>query len=296
MAFNFAFITDTHLYPDAPQDFGAGVQQSKSSVALYSELIRQLNEFGPEFVIHGGDIVCGGDSFEMPVEQYEAALGQAKQFGEQLHAPCYYIPGNHDLNPVSGSKTAYLNHFGIDGLAYTSFVHEDLRFILLDTQEVDRDLTHGHIGETQLEWFSGELQAAADAAQEVFIFSHQLLFPPEEFDGLGARIDNPEAVLEILDQFNHVLAAFHGHLHINRVINRRDVFYAITSAVICYPMMWRQVFVEAEHIHVKSCQLNLPDIVASSADAQPERHQHVLGSEADREFTIRRGQNSPDAV
>lgn len=295
MAFKFAFITDTHLYPNAPQDFGGGIQQSRSSVALYSELIRQLNEFEPEFVIHGGDIVCGGESFEMPTDEYEAALGQAKQFGEQLHAPCYYIPGNHDLNPVSGSKTAYLDHFGLDGLAHTSFVHEDLRFILLDTQEVPQDLTHGHIGETQLAWFNSELEAAADANQEVVIFAHQLLFPPEEFDGLGARIDNPEAVLEILDQFDHVLAAFHGHLHINRVIDRRGVLYAITSAVICYPMMWRQVFVEAEHIHVKSCQLNLPDILANSADAQPERIQNVLGSEEDRAFIIHRGKHSPGA-
>ena len=61
MAFRFAFITDTHLYPDAPQNFGGdGSQQQESSIEIYTELIRQLNEFQPEFVIHGGDIVCGG--------------------------------------------------------------------------------------------------------------------------------------------------------------------------------------------------------------------------------------------
>ncbi len=154
----------------------------------------------------------------MTVDQHEAALAQAKGFEEQLHAACYYIPSNHDLDPVTGSKAAYLNHFGVDGLAYTSFVHEDLRFILLDSQEVPTDLTHGHIGERQLEWLWNELQAAADADQEALLFSHQLICPPpQEFQGLGARIDNSETVLDILNSFDHLLVTFHGHLHLNRV-------------------------------------------------------------------------------
>ncbi|MCH8290880.1 metallophosphoesterase, partial [Candidatus Poribacteria bacterium] len=93
MAFKFAFITDTHFYPNAPQNFGGGTQQQESSVEIYTELIRQLNEFQPEFVIHGGDIVCGGESFEMPVDDFKAALARAKQFEECLNAPCYYMPG-----------------------------------------------------------------------------------------------------------------------------------------------------------------------------------------------------------
>jgi len=289
MAFRFAFITDTHLYPDAPQNFGGdGSQQQESSIEIYTELIRQLNEFQPEFVIHGGDIVCGGDSFGMTVEQYEAALRQAKRFEEQLNAPCYYIPGNHDLNPVTGSKATYLEHFSTDGRAYTSFVHEDIRFILVDSQEVPKDLTHGHIGERQLEWLREEFESAAGAEQGVLLFAHQLIFPPQEFQGLGARIDNTEAVLAILDEFDPLLATFHGHLHLNRVIKRRGVLYTITAAAICYPMMWRQVFVEADGIHVKSCQLELPEIVAKSAAASPDRHELLLGSETDREFVIRR--------
>jgi 3',5'-cyclic AMP phosphodiesterase CpdA len=289
MAFKFAFITDTHFYPNAPQNFGGGMQQQESSVEVYTELIRQLNEFQPQFIIHGGDIVCGGDSFEMPPEQYEAALAQVKGFEGQLNAPCHYIPGNHDLNPVTGSKAAYLDVFGTDGLAYTSFVHEDLKFILLDAQEVPKDLTHGHIGDQQLEWFWAELQAAADAGQEVLLFSHQLLFPTEEFQGEGSRIDNSEAVAAILDNFDHVLAGFHGHVHLNRAVERRGVWYAITAGVICYPMMWRQVYVEPGQIRIESCQIGLPEVVAKSAAVNPDNNERLMGSEKDRSFVVRRG-------
>ena len=107
-------------------------------------------------MIHGGDIVCGGDSFEMPPSHYQIALDHAQMMGDQLSAPIYYMPGTHDLDPQNGDKDLYLQRFGYDAqvvedesqgldgeqsmsaerLAYTSLVHDDLRLILLDCQEV----------------------------------------------------------------------------------------------------------------------------------------------------------------
>ena len=83
--FKFAFITDTHLYPNATQNFAGGLQQQKNSLALYEKLIEQLNAFDPAFVIHGGDIVCGGNSFDMSAEEYVAALHTAQLLGERLN-------------------------------------------------------------------------------------------------------------------------------------------------------------------------------------------------------------------
>ena len=174
--FKFAFITDTHLYPNAPRNFAGGLQQQKNSLALYEKLVEQLNAFEPAFVIHGGDIVCGGNSFEMSATDYEAALDSAKELGERINAPCYYIPGNHDLHPETGSKDAYLARFGINNMGSVSFVHENIRFILLDSQEVPEDLTHGYISTNQLAWAERELKRARDYDEEVFIFSHQLPF------------------------------------------------------------------------------------------------------------------------
>lgn len=313
MSFKFAFITDTHLYPEAPQNYGGGTQIQESSVEIYETMIQQVEAFEPDFVIHGGDIVCGGDSFEMPPSHYQIALDHAQMMGEQLSAPIYYMPGNHDLDPQNGDKDLYLQRFGYDAqvvegenqgpdgeqsmsakrLAYTSLVHDDLRLILLDCQEVEKDVTHGHLGEEQLGWLQTELEQAKAENQEVLIFAHQLLHPTEEFSELGWMIDNSEQVCEIIDRCDHILATFHGHLHLNRILepdpatdNRRLTI--ISSGIICYPMMWRKIYVDQDQIRVVSSQLQLPELLAISSAAHDKRGQSLIGEEKDREITIDR--------
>ena len=288
MSFSFAFITDTHLYPNAPKNFGNGAQMQEDCLEIHQELIRQLNDFKPEFVIHGGDIVCGGDSFGMTSEEYLAALDEAKNLNSNVEAPIYYIPGNHDLDPITGAKDGYQERFGYDQFSYTSFVHEDLRFILLDAQEVDMDQAHGHIGSEQLQWLEDELNSALDEGQQVLIFAHQLVSPSEEFEALSSRIDNSEEVMRVIDGVNNVLAVFHGHLHLNRMVERNSVFHTITAGVICYPMMWRKITVDNSLVRIRSAQLNLPHLLAKSAVSRDDRGTKFLGEETDRDFIIHR--------
>ena len=287
--FKFAFITDTHLYPNAPRNFAGGLQQQKNSLALYEKLVEQLNAFEPAFVIHGGDIVCGGNSFEMSAEAYETALDSAEQLGKRINAPCYYIPGNHDLHPETGSKDSYLARFGINGMGSLSFVHENIRFILLDSQEVPEDLTHGYISTNQLAWAERELKRARDYDQEVFIFSHQLPFPNVEFQGVGSRIANSAEVLEIISPFDkQILAFFCGHLHLNRVFREQGMLCIISAGVICYPMMWRQVLVYPDRVDVRCETVDLPEALAESEAVQPDNNLYLLGRERDLNFSIPR--------
>ncbi len=295
--FKFAFITDTHLYPNAPRNFVGGLQQQKNSVALYEKLVEQLNAFEPAFVIHGGDIVCGGNSFEMSAEEYEAALDTAQALGERINAPCYYIPGNHDLHPETGSKDAYLAHFGINGMGSVSFVHENIRFILLDAQEVPEDLTHGYISTNQLAWAERELKRARDYDQEVFIFSHQLPFPNVEFQGVGSRVANSAEVLEITGPFDQqILAFFSGHLHLNRVFREQGMLCIVSAGIICYPMMWRQVFVYPDRVDVRCETVDLPEAFAESEAVQPDNNPYLIGRDRDLNFSIpRNSQSTTDA-
>lgn len=287
--FKFAFITDTHLFPSATQNFAGGLQQQINSFKLYEKLIEQLNDFDPEFVVHGGDIVCGGNSFEMSAEEYETALHTAQSLGEQLNAPCYYIPGNHDLDPETGSKSSYLERFGINGMGSVSFVIENIRFILLDAQEVPEDLTHGYISTNQLAWVERELKKAADYGEEIIFFSHQLPFPSVEFQGIGSRIANSAEILEVVAPFDQqILGFFCGHLHLNRVFNEQGLLCIVTSGIICYPMMWRQVFVYPDRIEVKSVVVDLPEVVAESEAVNPDNNLYLSGRPRDQEFTIQR--------
>ncbi len=287
--FKFAFISDTHLYPNATQNFSGGLQQQKNSLLIYEKLVEQLNAFEPAFVIHGGDIVCGGNSFGMSAEEYEAALDGAHQLGQRINAPCYYIPGNHDLHPETGAKDSYLARFGINGMGSTCFVHEDVRFILLDSQEVPEDLTHGYISTNQLAWAERELKRAQDYGQEVFIFSHQLPFPNVEFQGIGSRIANSAEVLEVITPFERqILAFFCGHLHLNRVFRDQGMLCIISSGIICYPMMWRQVWVYPDRIDVQCQAIDLPDVLAESEAVQPDNNPYLLGRDRDINFSIPR--------
>ena len=285
----FAFITDTHLYPNAPQNFAGGLQQQMNSLALYERVIEQINEFDPAFVVHGGDIVCGGNSFDMSAEQYVEALNVAHSLGERLKAPIYYIPGNHDLDPETGSKESYLECFGINNRGSTCFVKENIRFILMDAQEVPEDLTHGYVSTNQLAWVERELKKAVDYGEEIFIFTHQLPFPSVEFQGMGSRIANSAEILEVVAPFERqIIGFFCGHLHLNRVFREQGLLCIVTSGVICYPMMWRQVTVYADRVEVMSVPIDLPEVYAISEAVNPDNNPYLSGRPRDQEFTIPR--------
>ena len=288
----FAFITDTHLYPNAPQNFAGGLQQQMNSLALYERVIEQLNDFDPAFVVHGGDIVCGGNSFDMSSEKYIEALNTAHSLGEKLNAPIYYIPGNHDLDPETGSKVSYLEYFGINNRGSTSFVKDNIRFILMDAQEVPEDLTHGYVSTNQLAWVERELKKAADYGEQIIIFTHQLPFPSVEFQGMGSRIVNSAEILEIVAPFEQqILGFFCGHLHLNRVYREQGLLCIITSGVICYPMMWRQVLVYPDRVEVLSVPVDLPEVYAASEAVNPDNNPYLSGRPRDQEFTITRVKN-----
>lgn len=287
--FKFAFITDTHLYVNATQNYAGGLQQQLNSLAIYEKLIEQLNAFDPAFVVHGGDIVSGGNSFDMSAEEFEASLHTVQLLGERLNMPCYYIPGNHDLDPATGSKTPYLERFGINGMGSTCFVKENIRFILLDAQEVPEDLTHGYVSTNQLAWVEREMKKAADYGEEIIFFSHQLPFPSVEFQGIGSRIANSAEIIEITAPFDaQILCFFCGHLHLNRVFREQGMLCIVTSGLICYPMMWRQVFVYPDRIEVKSVPIDLPEVIAESESVNPDNNLYLSGRSRDQEFTILR--------
>ncbi len=122
----------------------------------------------------------------------------------------------------------------------------------------------------------------------MLIFAHQLVSPSEEFEELSARVDNSEEVMRIIDGFNNILAMFHGHLHLNRIVERNNVFHTITAGIICYPMMWRKITVDNGLIRIRSAQLNFPRLLAKSAVSRDDRGTKLLGSETDRDFIIQR--------
>ena len=69
MSFRFAFVADTHYLAGAKGNSDREFQRLVEGEAIYAELLRQLQAFEPAFVIHGGDAVCGGRTYQSPDAQ-----------------------------------------------------------------------------------------------------------------------------------------------------------------------------------------------------------------------------------
>ena len=69
MSTRFVFLTDSHYYPGAPKDYGAPKMLTQSKTVL-DAIVPAVNPIRPEFIVHGGDFLCGGSSFELPWTTY----------------------------------------------------------------------------------------------------------------------------------------------------------------------------------------------------------------------------------
>ena len=110
MPIRFAFLTDTHHYPDAPEDYGAPKMLTRSQEVL-DAIPPALNAQAFDFVVHGGDFLCGGASFDLPTDTYLRSVDEAATAFARIEAPFYSIPGNHDCDAQSGSFAGFAARF-----------------------------------------------------------------------------------------------------------------------------------------------------------------------------------------
>jgi len=90
-----------------------------------------------------------------------------------------------------------------------------------------------------------------------------------------------------------ILAFFCGHLHLNRVFREQGMLCVVSSGIICYPMMWRQVLVYPDRVDVKSVTVDLPEVLAESEAVNPDNNPYLLGRDRDLNFSIPRNLESP---
>ena len=107
MPVRFAFLTDSHHYPGAPEDYGEPKMLTRSQEVL-DAIPPALNTQSYDFVVHGGDFLCGGGSFNLPKETYLRSVDEAATAFEKVEAPFYSIPGNHDCDSQDWSFVASL--------------------------------------------------------------------------------------------------------------------------------------------------------------------------------------------
>jgi hypothetical protein len=162
--FKFIHASDTHL--------------SQASLPRIQALRALADREKPAFVLITGDLVRDA----LRVGEAEAN-GYYRLFVDELSkftVPVWTVPGNHEnfgiernqskvdaSNPLYGKKM-YRHYLGPN---YYSFTRGGIRFLGLDSVDVDDMWYYGHVDAAQLDWMKADLRAAS-AAAPVVTFNH----------------------------------------------------------------------------------------------------------------------------
>lgn len=219
---HFGIITDIQ-YADKDT---RGSRLYRNSLSKLDSCIDAFNRENLDFTINLGDLVDEGPKDLPPV------LDRL----HKLHAKCYNLPGNHDYQ--------HLNNNDKDGLykklempaPYYSFDVQNWRFVVLNTNELSEYATvkgtkkyrqwqvlqdllkaqgrqndepyNGGMGEKQIKWMEKKIKDAQKNSKNVIVFSHHPLYPDNGLEAL-----NNHEILNVLEKYPNVKAAFSGHHH-----------------------------------------------------------------------------------
>lgn len=217
----FALLSDFHYgYPEEEN-------MEEYLDPVIEEMIREINDFSPEFVVALGDFIQHSDR-ETDLERLE----RVGELLEQLDAPVYAIPGNHD--PMTVSKEEVMEELDVQNTdTYFSLETTDRKLIFLDTvTQIDDIYGAGLIGSKQREWMEEEFQTE----KEVLVFSHHLLHYRNLEDNwyfddkpeLAAAIDKKN-FQEIAGE--NLRAVFSAHIHNSGVEEFNEVPHFTTSGM-----------------------------------------------------------------
>jgi predicted MPP superfamily phosphohydrolase len=226
--FTFIHASDTHL--------------SAASLPRMKLLRALVEKTKPAFVLITGDLVR--DALRVSEAEargyYDMLVAELKQFP----VPVWTVPGNHEnfgierdkskidtTHPLYG-KQMYRHYLGPN---YYSFTWGGIRFLGIDSVDVDDMWYYGHVDAAQLEWIKRDLATAPDATP-VVTFNHiPFASAAERLDGYTEdppaptliRVNGKLLFRHLVSNSFDVLAALKphrleialgGHLHTREVL------------------------------------------------------------------------------
>jgi 3',5'-cyclic AMP phosphodiesterase CpdA len=191
----FAVIGDNGTGDSEEYDVGARMTEAR-------------NEFPFELVIMLGDNMYGRQQPQDFVEKFERPYAMLLKSGVRFFASL----GNHD----NQSNRSYPG-FNMDGQRYYSFVRKNVRFVVLDTNQLDP---------RQLAWIDGTLKQSSDE-WKICYFHH-----PIYSDGgrHGSDVELRVALEPLLVRYG-VDVVFAGHDHIyERTKPQKGITYFVNGS------------------------------------------------------------------
>ena len=186
-----AQITDCHIHNE-PERLLSGVNTANSLQQVIDE-INGSNE-KPDLFLITGDLTHEGDE-----RAYKILLAKL----EQLPAPFFWLPGNHDHSEPMGSVGNQ------DRLRTKQILLPHWQILLLDSH-VD-DQVDGIVSQSELTWLATALREYPDKYAAVFVHHPVLPVGCAWLD--PQRIANAEQVLTLFDNTAQLRLVCNGHVH-----------------------------------------------------------------------------------
>ncbi|WP_439243307.1 3',5'-cyclic-AMP phosphodiesterase [Lonepinella sp. BR2474] len=190
----FIQITDPHLFKEKTGEL-LGINTYRSFQQVLTEIQQTKTDY--QFVLATGDLVQDAS---------EAGYLTFSQAVEVLNKPVYWIPGNHDFQPVLEKVFSQQPHIHADKHL---LLGEKWQILLLDSQVYG--VPHGELSQYQLDWLDEKLQEYQERYSLVVLHHHLLSTRSAWLDQHNLR--NAHQLLQILTKYENVRAILHGHIH-----------------------------------------------------------------------------------
>ncbi|KQV43566.1 MULTISPECIES: metallophosphoesterase [unclassified Rhizobium] len=197
----------------------------RESLGRLAEAIEVFNGEELDFVVTLGDIIDRGfESFDDILPLYERS-----------RHPAYFLLGNHDFAVSAGHLPDVARRVGLER-TYYDLVFGQYRLVFLDGSDVstfsaplddprtalakerlsalkaagadNAQSWNGSLGEDQLSWLTAILAQADVKGEQVIVFNHYPVFPPNRHN-----MWDSECILEALSTSESFTAYFCGHNH-----------------------------------------------------------------------------------
>ncbi len=264
MPIRFVLLTDSHYHPRAEKDYGAPKMLTRSREVL-DAVPDAVNALDPDFVVHAGDLLCGGSSFDLPTALYERSVDEVADVFASIKAPLYCVPGNHDCDAQSGSMDGFARRFHLPNPLTTVDAGPRLRLALANVYHACNGVDEGcGIWTDALDAHlrSAALRAERDRCALLLVLHTWVL--SDHTPGRGV-VNNVEKLVDTLTTHPAIAAVFTGHRHLNRIRMYRDVLVVDTACLVGFPLGFRLIELTDDGLlKTRFHALPLPELSAAS--------------------------------
>ena len=216
-------LADMHIGSNLSTNFG---KQGLKTLSKFVEIINK--KFKPNCVIELGDRVGS-----LILEEDKSNSIKLRNILENIHAPVFYLLGNHDIEEMSVKENEEIYNCSFaNRIEYIN----GFRLLLLNTQDPVVEKIGGSISEEQIKWIRSKLIIKN---APTLVFSHQAIDDQEIISNTNfskipklAFVRNKETLRDIFNSSQNVLAVINGHLHCFNIWSKFNVPYISVPSFI----------------------------------------------------------------